>query len=246
VLRAPFNRYVFHVRASYNDETAAIVNRALNIGVKKIAVFYQNDAFGQAGLRGVTNALTKVAQAPVAVGMVERNSVDVSVAVKAIVTALPDAVVMISTYKSCAAFVRAARAAGYKGIFQSVSFVGTTALANELGKDAEGVVVSQVVPYPYSISIPISAEYMALVHAANKPDVVPNYSSMEGFLAARVFHEALKKSSASASRENFIDAVESIHAHDFGGFYVDFSKAKHVGSKFVELTALTASGKVLH
>ncbi len=245
VLRTPLNRYALHVRASYNDETAAIVNRMANIGVSKIAVFYQNDAYGQAGLGGVTTALAKIGGAPVAVGMVERNTVEVAAAVKAIVAATPAAIVMISTYKSCAAFIRSAKAVGYTGTFYNVSFVGTTALATELGKDAAGVVISQVMPTPYSISQPISAEYVALVKAAGKPEITANYSSMEGFMAAKVFHEAMKKPGASNSREAFIDAVESIKAHNFGGFYVDFAKTKHVASKFVELTMLTADGRVV-
>ncbi len=245
VLRTPVNRYAIHVRASYNDETQAMVQRSLNIGAKKIAVFYQNDAFGQAGLAGVTSALTKDGLAPVAVGLVERNSVDVAGAVKAIVAAKPDVVVMVSTYKPCAAFVRAARVAGYTGTFQSVSFVGTSALSAELGKEAMGVIVSQVMPYPYTIATPISAEYLGLVRAANKPEIFPNYSSMEGFVAAKVFHEALKKPGAGSSREAFIEAVESIRSHNLGGFYVDFGKSKHVASKFVELTLLAADGKVL-
>lgn len=245
VLRTPFNRYAIHIRASYNDETQAMVQRSLNIGAKKIAVFYQNDAFGQAGLVGVTTALAKEGLAPLAVGLVERNTVDVAQAVKTIIASAPGVIVMISTYKSCAAFVRAAKAAGYTGTFQSVSFVGTSALSGELGKEASGVVVSQVMPYPYSIATPISAEYLGLVRAANKPEIFANYSSMEGFVAAKVFHEALKKLGSNPSRESFIDAVESIHAQNFGGFYVDFGRSKHVASKFVELTMLTADSKVL-
>jgi ABC-type branched-subunit amino acid transport system substrate-binding protein len=124
--------------------------------------------------------------------------------------------------------------------------VGTTALSSQLGKDASGVVVSQVMPYPYSISAPIAAEYLSLVRSANKPEIFPNYSSMEGFVAAKVLHEALKKPGASASREAFIDAVEAIKSQNFGGFYVDFAKNKHIGSKFVELTLLSADGKVMH
>jgi branched-chain amino acid transport system substrate-binding protein len=246
VLRSPINRYAIHIRASYSDETASIINRMANIGKTKVAVFYQNDAYGQAGLSGVTAALAKLNSAPVAVGVVERNTVNVAEAVKTIVASEPAAIVMISTYTACAAFIRAARAAGFTGTFYNVSFVGTTALATALGKEGAGVVVSQVMPYPYSISQPISAEYLALVKATDKPDITPNYSSMEGFVAAKVFHEALKKSpNAATNREGFIDAVESIRGQNFGGFYVDFSKTKHVASKFVELTMLTAEGKVL-
>jgi len=116
-LREPFNKQVFHLRASYNDETALIVRQLTNLGLKKIAVFHQNDAYGKAGLDGVTLALDKLGLKPVATATVERNSVDVAAAVRTINAAMPDAVVQISAYKSCAAYIRAARAAGYGGTF---------------------------------------------------------------------------------------------------------------------------------
>ncbi len=149
-LRDPFSRSVFHVRASYYDETALIVKQLTSLGLKKIAVFRQNDSYGQAGLDGVVKALKAQNLAPVAVGLVERNTVDVAAAVKAIVPTQPDAVVQIGAYKGCAAFIRAARKAGYGGTFYNVSFVGTQALADELGRDGAGVVISQVMPFPFS------------------------------------------------------------------------------------------------
>ncbi|HSV60441.1 MAG TPA: ABC transporter substrate-binding protein, partial [Variovorax sp.] len=135
-LREPFQKNVFHLRASYNDETALIVKQLTHLGLKKIAVFYQNDAYGKAGLDGVTLALSQQDLKPVAQATVERNSVEVAAAVKTLVATRPDAVVQISAYKSCAAFIREARKAGYGGTFYNVSFVGTQALADELGRSA--------------------------------------------------------------------------------------------------------------
>ena len=157
-LREPFHKTVFHLRASYFDETALIVKQLTSLGLKKIAVFYQNDAYGKAGLDGVTRALKAQNLAPVALGTVERNTVEVAQAVKAIGPAMPEAVVQISAYKSCAAFIRAARKAGYGGTFFNVSFVGTQALATELGKEGNGIMVSQVMPFPFSTTTPISRE----------------------------------------------------------------------------------------
>ena len=149
-LREPFNRIAFHVRASYFDETAEIVKQVTSIGAKRIAVFHQNDYYGKAGLDGVLRALKPLNLEPAGLGTVERNTVDVAAAVKSILAGKPDAIVQISAYKSCAAFIREARKAGYGGAFYNVSFVGTKALADELGADARGVIVSQVMPYPYS------------------------------------------------------------------------------------------------
>jgi ABC-type branched-subunit amino acid transport system substrate-binding protein len=242
-LREPFNKQVFHLRASYNDETALIVRQLTNLGLKKIAVFHQNDAYGKAGLDGVTLALDKLGLKPVATATVERNSVDVAAAVRTINAAMPDAVVQISAYKSCAAYIRAARAAGYGGTFYNVSFVGTQALADELGKDGAGVVVSQVMPSPYYPARPIAREFADAVKKAG--NVQANFSSMEGYLAAKVVTEGLKRAgNRIGNRDALIQGIESIGSQSLGGFQVNFSSANHVASSFVELSMLTGDGRV--
>jgi len=243
-LREPFNKQVFHLRASYNDETALIVRQLTNLGLKKIAVFYQNDAYGKAGLDGVTLALSKMDLKPVAQATVERNSVDVAAAVRTLSAAAPDAVVQISAYKSCAAYIRAARAAGYGGTFYNVSFVGTQALADELGKDGAGVVVSQVMPSPYSLSRQIAREFAEAVKKAGGT-AQANFSSMEGYLAAKVVTEGLKRAGARLnSREGLIQGIEAIGSQSLGGFQVNFSPTQHVASTYVELSMLTGDGRV--
>ena len=246
-LREPFSRWVFHVRASYYDETELIVRQLTALGLKRIAVFRQNDSYGQAGLDGVLRALKARNLAPTAVGLVERNSVDVAAAVKAIVTNPPDAVVQISAYKSCAAFVRGARKAGYGGTFHNVSFVGTQALADELGKEAHGVVVSQVMPYPFGTATAIAREYLEAVRKAGSGGAVgitPNYSSMEGYVCAKVFTEGLRRAGGSPTREALVAALEGMQRYDAGGYIVGFGPRSHRGSSFVELSMLSADGKV--
>lgn len=241
-LRDPFSRYVFHVRASYFDETALIVKQLTSLGLQKIAVFYQNDAYGQAGLEGVQRALKPLGLQPVALGTVERNTVDVAKAVADIVPKKPDAIVQISAYKSCAAFIREARKAGYGGTFYNVSFVGTQALADELGKEGNGIIVSQVMPFPFSTTTAISREYLDAVRKAGND--VPNYSSMEGYLGAKVLAEGLRRAGKSPTRDALISALESIQGMSFGGYNVTFGPRNHVASKFVELSMLTGDGKV--
>ena len=243
-LRDPFNRYAFHVRASYNDETALIVRQLTNLGLKKIAVCYQNDAYGKAGLDGVTLALSRLNLQPVAQATVERNSVDVALAVKTLVAARPDAVVQIGAYKGCAAFIREARKAGYGGTFYNVSFVGTQALADELGKDGAGVVVSQVVPSPYNAARPIAREFAEAVKAAASREVQANFSSMEGYLAAKVFGEGLRRAGNKPTRESLMAGLETIGNQSIGGFAISFGPNDHVASSFVELSMLTGDGRV--
>ena len=244
-LREPIHRNVFHVRASYYDETALIVRQLTNLGLKKVAVFYQNDAYGKAGLEGVNRALKPLGLTPVALGTVERNTVAVAQAVQAIVPKAPDAIVQISAYKSCAAFIRAARGAGYGGSFINVSFVGTQALADELGREGNGVMISQVVPYPYTASVGISREYLDAVHKAGG-DLAPNYSGLEGYIAAKVFAEGLRRAGPKTTPDGLIGGLESIQGQSFGGFNVAFGPHDRVGSHFVELSMLTGDGKVRH
>ncbi|MCU0925024.1 MAG: ABC transporter substrate-binding protein [Hydrogenophaga sp.] len=241
-LREPFNRYAIHVRASYFDETAAIVRQITSVGIKKVAVFYQNDGYGKAGLEGVQRALKGLNMEPAALGTVERNSTDVALAMKDIMAAKPEAIVQIGAYKACATFIRLARQQGFGGNFYNVSFVGTQALMDELGAMAKGVAVSQVMPFPYSAATPLSGEYLAALK--DKRGLAPNYSGIEGFVAAKVFVEALKLAGRGVTRELFIDAVGGMKNMNLGGFPLDFGPQKNTGSRFVELTLLTEDGRV--
>lgn len=242
-LRQPFNRLAFHLRASYNDETELIVRNLVNLGLTRVAVFHQNDAYGKAGLDGTVLALASRGLKPVATGTVERNSVDVAAAVATINASQPQAVVQISAYKSCAAYIRAARKAGYGGSFYNVSFVGTQALADELGKDGAGVVVSQVVPNPFSTAKPITREFLsAIAKGGNK--VQPNFSSLEGYLAARLVAEGLRRAGGRLDRDALISGLEAIGETSFEGYAVSLGPQDHVASSFVELSMLTGDGKV--
>jgi ABC-type branched-subunit amino acid transport system substrate-binding protein len=242
-LREPFHKNVFHLRASYNDETALIVKQLTHLGLKKIAVFYQNDAYGKAGLDGVTLALAQLDLKPTALATVERNSVDVAAAVQTIAAAKPDAVVQVSAYKSCAAFIREARKAGYGGTFFNVSFVGTQALSDELGKDGAGVVVTQVVPSPYNAANGITREFNDAQRKSGGATKA-NFSSLEGYIAAKVLVEGLRRAPGKVTREGLIAGLESIDRQQFGGFEVSFSPRNHVASKFVELSMITGDGRI--
>lgn len=242
-LREPMNRLAFHLRASYDDETASIVNQLNGLGLKNIAVFYQNDAYGRAGLDGANKALAKLGNKPVALATVERNSVDVSAAIKALLPAKPDAIIQVSAYKSCAAFIREARKAGFGGQFFNVSFVGTRALSDDLGKEGAGVVVTQVVPSPYSAATPIVREFQAAVTAHGK-GVNSNYSSFEGYLAAKMLADGLSRAGSRITRESFIAGLQAIGRTDYGGFQISLSSQDHVASSFVEKSMLIGDGKI--
>ena len=243
-LRKPVNRYMFNVRASYADETGAIVDQLVSLSMKNIAVFYQNDGFGQSGLDGVVATLKKYKLAPSAIGTVERNSLDVSAAVEAIAKAQPQAVVMVSLYKPSAEFVRQMKSRGVYPQYTTLSPVGADLLALELGDDARGIGISQVMPYPWNDTVPVVKEYTRLMRKQKEPHP-PSYYGIEGFMEAKLMVEALKKAGKDLTREKLVSALESMQQYDLGGYRIDYSPDNHNGSRFVDLTVIGAKGRVL-
>jgi len=237
-LRDPYNRYIFNVRASYFDETEEIVGHLVQQGIKDIAVFYQNDAYGKAGLAGVEKAMAKRNLKIAATGTVERNTVDVSKAVQALAKSKTGAVIMISAYKSCAAFIKAMKFAGGLQQFWNVSFVGSKALANELGDEGRGVQISQVVPFPWSDVNPIVRDYQKRIGGPEKY----SFTSLEGFIAAKVLVEGLKRAGKNPTRESLVDGLSSMGKTDLGGFTVNYTSNNHNGSSFVDLTIISKGG----
>ena len=238
----PNSRYMFNIRASYADEAEAIVNQIIALGLKNIAVLYQNDGFGKSGLEGVTNALKRANLAPVAVGTVERNSLDVAKATEAISKVNPQAVVMVTLYKPTAAFVKAMKQLGQFPMFLTLSPVGAEVLAQELGNDARGIGISQVVPYPWNDTIGIVRDYQRLL---DKQKDKFSYYGLEGYITARLMTEALKKLGKDISREKLVTTLEGMQNFDLGGFKVNYGANNRLGSRYVELTVVGAGGKVI-
>ncbi len=239
--RKPLNRYIFNVRASYFQETDDLVELLAKLNQTRIAVFYQNDAYGKAGLEGVERAMKKRKLDIVATATVERNSSDVAAAVATIAKANPQAVIQISAYKSCAAFIKAMKAAGSFPQYMNVSFVGARALAQELGHDGRGVGISQVVPFPWNGGVPVVREYQKAVQAKTGKEQY-SFTGLEGFIAAKVMVEGLRRAGREPTRERLVSALESMSDYDAGGFTVSYSPTDHTGSRFVELTAIGKDG----
>jgi ABC-type branched-subunit amino acid transport system substrate-binding protein len=240
IAKNPNGNYMFNVRASYADETEAIINQLVSLGLKNIAVFYQNDGFGKSGLEGVTASLKKHNLAPSAVATVERNSVDVAAAVDTIAKAKPQAVVMVTLYKPTAAFVQAMKKGGQRPMFTTLSPVGTEQLVKELGADARGIVISQVMPYPWNDIVPMVRDYQKLVGKGG----AYSYYGIEAYAMARIMVEALRKTGKEPTREKLVAALESTNT-DLGGFRIAFTNTNRQGSRFVEMTVVGPGGKVL-
>src|SRR6266849_3408839 len=244
LLRTPVNRYIFNVRASYYDETEKIVDLLVSNGNTNIAVFYQDDNYGLAGLKGVEIAMAKRNLKISALGKVERNTIKVEDAVKSINAARPGGVVMISAYTSVAEFVRQMKKAGSITQFYNVSFVGSKALADALKDEGYGITISQVVPFPWSSSgVRVVKEYQEIMTKAGNTDF--NFSSLAGFIVAKVMVEGLKRAGKDLTREKLIAALESMNNVDLGEFVVSFSPTNHSGSKYVNITMIGRGGKFL-
>jgi branched-chain amino acid transport system substrate-binding protein len=231
-LRNPVNKWVFNVRASYFDETEVMVERLTkDAGAKKIALFIQDDAFGEAGKAGVNRALHKRDMKVAEEARYKRNTLDVDEGLAKIKASAPDAVIFVGTYASLAAIVKKAKAQGIKAKFMTVSFIGTAGFIKEAGADGEGVYITQVMPSPDS-SVPVVKQF----HQDMKGGPV-NYSSLEGYVDAAVLVEGLKKTGANPTRAGFVGALEGLNT-DIGGLKVGYSATSHQGAKNVFLTVV--------
>lgn len=243
-LRGKKSPTTFWLRASYGDETEKIIDQLTTLGINRIAVFYQDDAFGQIGLAGVEKALKKRNLKLLGSGVYDKTKNDVGGAVKAIAALNPQAVVMISTYKPTAAFVKQMKRAGQVPQFFALSVVGYKALQAELGSDVVGIAISQVVPYPWSGTLPAVREFAVLPKETQPPSGV-TYTAFEGYLAAKVMVEALNRAGPRPSREKLLAALSSMHPYEMGGFAVDYGGRERLGSRFVEVTIVGNSGRLM-
>ncbi|MET3109400.1 branched-chain amino acid transport system substrate-binding protein [Oxalobacteraceae bacterium GrIS 2.11] len=234
---------VFNIRASYNDEALRITKEIDGMGLRTMGIVIQKDAFGDAGLHAITAALQQHPDIKVLwTETVERNSVDVDAAIAKIRSGHVDSVYIVSAYKTESALITKARAAGFVGIFTTLSFVGTEPLAQLAGASARGVVVPAVMPSPHSEPMSLSSEYRKAI-SAGVANPSYSYASMEGYVAARVFVEALRRINGKITPDSITASMHNLRI-DLGGFLVDFTQSNNA-SKWVETTIIGVNGKIL-
>lgn len=237
-LRNPFKRYVVNIRASYYQEMEALAAYLVDkLGHTKVACFYQNDSYGQAGLAGIKLALERRNMQLSAEGTYERNTLAVGIGLNAIAQAQQDAVVMVGAYKPCAQFIKLAKENTnlQNSVFCNISFVGTKALLSELGEVGNGCIVSQVVPYPWDTSLPLVNEYNQAMRSAGLGDEI-GFISLEGYMAAKFFCMVMERIEGDPSREKFLDTLEAVGTFDLGGVTLGFGPEDHQGMEEVFLT----------
>ncbi len=243
-LRAPYKPNVINVRASYFQETETMVEHLTkDLGAKRIAIFYQDDAFGQAGLAGVKRALDKRGMALAAEGTYERNTTAVKGALLSIAKGRPDAVIMIGAYAPCAEFIRLARETRLQAAFVNISFVGSEALAQALGPSGAGVIVTQVVPFPEDGTVPLVAQYQRALKSLDA-NAKPDFVSLEGYVAGRLFVALLDKIPGEVTRGALLEAAARSGGIDLGGFKLTYGPGDNRGSDRVFLTVIRADGSL--
>ena len=233
---------VVNIRASYGAEAEAWVKHLTeDRKFTRIGIFYQDDSFGRDGLAGVKRALAKRGLELAAEGTFERNTRAVASAWRMIKRAEPEAIVMVGTYGPCAEFIRLAHRSGSHPTFVNISFVGANALAKELGPDGEGVIVSQVVPFPWDRSLRLVADYQDAQKAFD-PTLTPDFVSLEGYLSGRLAAAALEKAGPNPTRANLLRAINDVGRFDISGTAVTVGMRMFDTPQKVFLTVIQKDG----
>ena len=236
----------FHVRPALSDEAYKVVRHCATLNQDRIAVFAEDDAMGRAGLTAINQALVDLKRPPlVATAMSPVNSDKVDAAVATLLKSKPQAVIQVSLYNSAAAFIRKARKAGYGGQFLTFSVVGIDPLFTSLGKEIGGIVISQVMPSPRNVGMPLVKEYLNVL---NQTDQAPSYESVEGYVAARAFAEGVRRSTqggGKADRAGLQKAFESMTDFDMNGLRINLRAKKYESTGLVDLVTITPDGKVV-
>ncbi len=244
VRQRPPNRYVINYRASYTQETAVMVRGLLESGISphEIAIFTQNDSFGDDGYMGIIKSLKAAGYDQghlLSHGRYERNTINIEQGLLTILEApvKPKAIIMVGTYAACAKFIRIMKRVLSDAIYMNVSFVASTALKNALGSDGEGVIITQVVPH-FESNLQLTREYLKDLKSYD-PEAEPDFISLEGYIVARIFIEGLKRAGPDVDKETIIDALLSIKNLDIGlGTPIRYSNDNYQGSQKVWLTVI--------
>lgn len=234
---------VINLRASYRQETEEMVTRLTeDLGVRRIAVFYQDDSFGRSGYEGALAAMDSRRLEPVAAGLYPRNTTAVKVALLDIRRVNPEAVIMVGSYGPLSTMILWARRLEFDTTFVNISFVGSNALAEELGGEGAGVFVTQVVPFPWDRSQDAVAAYRRALSAYDASSI-PGFVSFEGYLAGRLAIAGLEACGPDLSRRCFLESLRASELVDLDGFELRYGEGDNQGSDNVFLTVIGSDGR---
>jgi len=238
-IRATFHRTLFHTRAGYDDEMKKVVGHLALTGIKRFAIAYLDDV-GPANPQAMHDALAGHQLKAIAAVALNRNATDFSAHVQTLLQARPEAVLFISNGPPIVHIVKAMRAAGYGGQFATSSFSGLK-VVDELKEQGAGLIMSQVLPSPSRNHLKLIRDYLQDLQEA-MPGAKPNYTSLEGYVAARVLIEGLKRAGSSPTAERLTAALEDMPKLDLGGYEITFSRKSHDGSRYVDTGVVGNNG----
>jgi ABC-type branched-subunit amino acid transport system substrate-binding protein len=241
---APAKRYLFPVRSPYDAEVQKMVDHMAKFGYTRVAVFHEDAAFGQDVLARVKNAVAKTSFAVATAAPYARGTTDVAAAVRQVVASNSEAVVLAGQANALIAFIEAMKAQGQAPNYFTLSTVSNEAFIKGLGKNARGVTVTQVTPYPYSVASPLSKEFLDAIR--DEPDVRPSYLAMEGFIAAKLLAEGLRRAGPAPTREKLVAALETLQRYDLGGVEVTYGPGLRAGSNYTDITMIDKRGQFIH
>jgi branched-chain amino acid transport system substrate-binding protein len=237
-IRLEHHRYLFHTRAGYADEMRRVVDTLATVGMKRFALVYLSDT--TVNRKVMEDALTANNLKAVAAIGLDRNSKDFSKQAEALAESDAQAILFITNAKPVVDIVRSMRSKSYSGEFIAASFAGTGFIA-ELKADAAGVKVTQVLPSPDRTSVRLVKEFRENLQKVDDK-MKPNYTNLEGYVAARVLVEGLRRAGKGASREKFVAALESMGEIDLGGYQIGYGPKSHGGSRFVDIGVVNSRG----
>lgn len=240
ILHTPVNPLLFNVRAKYQAEILKTVEQFSMSGITQIALVHVDDSFGRDGLAGFTFAMAARKLTPAMVAKFDRAKPEFPAIVDAVVKAKPHAVIIVSSAPTAATIIKLVREQGSKTRFMTLSNNSSEAFVKSLGEHAAGVVVSQITPAPHLVTSKLGQEFKI---AAKASGATVSYAAMEGFIAAKVLVEGLRRGGKKLTRESFIRGLESIKDWDLGGLDVSYGPNDHTGSEYVELTIIGQDGK---
>jgi branched-chain amino acid transport system substrate-binding protein len=241
LMNDPVQPHVFNLRATYHREAEKAVHHLTSIGTVRIAILHVDDAFGIDGLEGTLKGLEAAKLKPVLVAKFARTNPDFSGVIPGLVSAKPQAVMVIGSGSAVVAGIRAAKASGVRAQFVTLSNNASDGFIKQLGADARGVMVAQVMPNSYAY--PLVKEANELAAARKISDVSP--AMLEGFAAAKVLVEALRRTTGKPTRASVKAALNSMRKFDLGGLEINYSPTDHTGLKFSDLSIINESGKFM-
>jgi branched-chain amino acid transport system substrate-binding protein len=240
IFHQPAHRLLFNIRAKYQDEIAKAVEHCATIGIRGISLLHVDDAFGLDGLEGFKKAMEARKLPPVAITRFARVDPDYAATAAEVIKANPDALMIVSSARNTVEVIKAIRAQGGRMQLMTMSNNSSQSFVKELGPAGIGVIVSQITPAPHLVSTQLGQEFK---RAAKASGATTSYAAMEGFVNAKVFVEALRRTGRNLTRDGFIRALESMQRVDFGGLMVTYGPGDHTGSEFVELTMIGKDGR---